>query len=118
MGVIIWEMWHAMADERVCGRCAALAGNLYRAGEGPHPPLHRFCRCRRVLAFRQEAEPVGDGGPVLDPFAPDPAPRPVPAEPAPGRPLPVPPIDWGEGRPPAMPRDPWMPLPGHEGEDE
>lgn len=117
MAVIIWEMWLAMADDRVCGRCAALAGNLYRAGEGPHPPLHLFRRCRRVRAFTQEAEP-GTGDPVLDPFPPAPALRPAPVEGYPGRPLPHPPIDWVEGRPPEMPRDPWLPLPGHEGEDE
>ncbi len=117
MAVIIWEMWLAAADDRVCARCAALAGNLYRAGEGPYPPLHLFCRCRRVRAFTQEAEP-GAGDPVLDPFTPDPAPRPAPVEGNPGRPLPIQPIDWVEGRPPAMPRDPWLPLPGHEGEDE
>lgn len=109
MAVIVWEMWVAAADERVCGRCAALAGNLYRAGEGPQPPLHLFCRCRRVQAFTQEEDPAGDGDPALDPFTPDPAPA---------RPLPVPPLDWGEGRPPEMPRDPWLPLPGQEGEDE
>lgn len=110
MAVVVWEMWLAMADDRVCGRCAALSGNVYRAGEGPQPPLHLFCRCRRVFAYRQEEEEPGDGGPVLDPIGGGvPGPRPVPVEGNPGRPLPVPVFPWPEGRPPSMPRDPWMP---------
>lgn len=109
MATVIWEMWIAMADERVCGRCAALSGNVYRLGQGPQPPLHLFCRCRRVFAYRQEEE-IGDGGPVLDPIGGEPGLHPLPVEGNPQRPLPVPVIPWPEGRPPAMPADPWMPV--------
>ncbi len=108
-----------MADERVCGRCAALSGNVYRLGQGPQPPLHLFCRCRRVFAYRQEEE-IGDGGPVLDPIGggDGAAPHPVPVEGNPNRPLPAPVIPWPEGRPPVMPVEPefpdMRPVPGDE----
>lgn len=47
MPVIIYEQWHTRGDMRVCGRCAALHGQEWPQGEGPHPPLHPECRCRR-----------------------------------------------------------------------
>lgn len=47
MAVIIYERWHTRDDGRVCARCAALHGQEFRLGEGPQPPLHPSCRCRR-----------------------------------------------------------------------
>ena len=47
MPVIIYESWHTRGDMRVCGPCQALHGQEWRQGEGPQPPLHPGCRCRR-----------------------------------------------------------------------
>ena len=124
MAIIVWEMWVAAADERVCGRCARLGGLMFRQGEGPHPPLHPFCRCARVPAFTQEVgdpdDAPGAGGRPVDPgdlipkpetqpappeiITPNPAPQPVPAEPPINRPAPIP-VWPDEGRSPTMPID-------------
>jgi hypothetical protein len=42
--------WVTAGDERTCPVCAPLHGHVFLAGEGPMPPLHRSCRCRRVHA--------------------------------------------------------------------
>ena len=42
--------WVTADDERTCPVCAPLHGQIFAAGEGPIPPLHRSCRCRRVDA--------------------------------------------------------------------
>ena len=47
MPIIIYEQWHTRGDMRVCGRCQALHGQEWKQGEGPQPPLHPGCRCRR-----------------------------------------------------------------------
>lgn len=44
-----WEQWRTQFTEFTCARCAALDGALFRKGEGPRPPLHEHCRCRRVF---------------------------------------------------------------------
>jgi hypothetical protein len=44
------ERWVTGADERVCPECGPLAGMTWLAGEGPLPPLHVNCRCRREAA--------------------------------------------------------------------
>lgn len=43
------QRWVTAADERTCPVCAPLHGQLFRNDEGPTPPLHRSCRCRRVV---------------------------------------------------------------------
>lgn len=42
--------WLTAGDERTCPVCAPLHGLIFRNDEGPHPPLHRSCRCRRAHA--------------------------------------------------------------------
>jgi len=44
------ERWETAGDERTCPECAPLHGATWRTGEGPHPPVHVNCRCRRVHA--------------------------------------------------------------------
>jgi hypothetical protein len=102
MPQIIWEYWLTASDERVCRSCAARDGLLFRQGEGPQPPVHPFCRCRREEAFVQVVDDPdslpGQGGkpvPVEDlipdtPSAPPPAILPEPG-PQPPR---WPPIFW------------------------
>lgn len=48
---MIWTRWETAADERVCPICGPYMGRVWQADEGPQPPLHRNCRCRRVYAF-------------------------------------------------------------------
>jgi hypothetical protein len=43
----IWEQWVTQFTEFTCEVCASLDGVLFRQYEGPHPPLHPRCRCRR-----------------------------------------------------------------------
>ena len=45
---MIWEAWQTSGDERVCPICGPLAGQEFRSGEGPAPPLHVNCRCARI----------------------------------------------------------------------
>jgi hypothetical protein len=47
------ERWETASDERTCPECAPLHGRTWRAGEGPTPPLHVNCRCRRTFAFTE-----------------------------------------------------------------
>ena len=42
--------WETAGDERTCPVCAPLHGRIFRNDDGPVPPLHRSCRCRRVNA--------------------------------------------------------------------
>lgn len=44
------ERWVAVLDEDTCDRCRQLHGQEFRKGEGPQPPLHDECRCKRVPA--------------------------------------------------------------------
>lgn len=46
-----WTRWQTASDERVCPVCGPYAGRAWPADEGPAPPLHPHCRCRRVYAF-------------------------------------------------------------------
>lgn len=97
MPQIVWEMWVSASDERVCAACAARNGQLYRQGEGPHPPVHPFCRCKRVPAFVQTVEDPasapGQGGQPVD--VEDLLPPPDPEMPAPPpQPPRWPPIFW------------------------
>lgn len=62
--VHIYE-WRASGD--ACPTCAALDGNRYEGEDGPWPPLHVNCRCRRVLVASEERrarDPWGWAGPV------------------------------------------------------
>ena len=55
---VIWfEIW--LAQEGACPVCAPLDGSVFRAGEGPEPPLHRHCRCRRVPVSWQRVDASG-----------------------------------------------------------
>jgi hypothetical protein len=47
----VWTRWETASDEKVCPVCGPYAGRTWRADDGPHPPLHPNCRCRRVFAF-------------------------------------------------------------------
>jgi hypothetical protein len=44
------ERWETAGDERTCPECAPLHGRTWQAGDGPQPPLHVNCRCRRAHA--------------------------------------------------------------------
>lgn len=48
---VVHERWMTGADERVCPECGPLHGLTWPEGEGPAPPLHVNCRCRRERAF-------------------------------------------------------------------
>lgn len=47
----VWTRWETASDEKVCPICGPYAGRVWRAGDGPQPPLHPNCRCQRVFAF-------------------------------------------------------------------
>lgn len=47
----VWTRWETASDEKVCPVCGPYAGRVWRAAEGPQPPLHPNCRCQRVFAF-------------------------------------------------------------------
>lgn len=42
------EQWVTVWDQVTCERCEGLHGAWMLQGEGPVPPLHPHCRCRRV----------------------------------------------------------------------
>jgi hypothetical protein len=46
---VVYETWAITADERTCKECLSMLGQVWREGEGPQPPLHPGCRCRRVF---------------------------------------------------------------------
>ena len=47
----VWTRWETATDEKVCPICGPYAGRVWRAADGPQPPLHPNCRCQRVFAF-------------------------------------------------------------------
>lgn len=47
----VWTRWETASDETVCPVCGPYAGHVWKHDDGPHPPLHPNCRCRRVYAF-------------------------------------------------------------------
>jgi hypothetical protein len=47
----VWTRWETASDEKVCPICGPYAGRVWRATDGPHPPLHPNRRCQRVYAF-------------------------------------------------------------------
>ena len=47
----VWTRWETASDEKVCPICGPYAGRVWRATDGPQPPLHPNCRCQRVYAF-------------------------------------------------------------------
>ena len=47
----VWTRWETASDEKVCPVCGPYAGRVWRADDGPQPPLHPNCRCQRVFAF-------------------------------------------------------------------
>jgi hypothetical protein len=47
----VWTRWETASDEKVCPICGPYAGRVWRADDGPQPPLHPNCRCQRVFAF-------------------------------------------------------------------
>ena len=72
---IVYEEWRSALDERMCWDCGALAGRVFRADLGPHPPLHPNCRCARVY-FSSAYVTVPD-----PPEGMPPAPWPLPIDP-------------------------------------
>lgn len=46
-----WTRWETASDETVCPICGPYSGRVWRANDGPQPPLHPNCRCQRVYAF-------------------------------------------------------------------
>ncbi|MDI9547648.1 MAG: phage minor head protein [Chloroflexota bacterium] len=64
---VIWDVWQAVSDKRTCARCGALHGKLFRRGEGPVPPLHDHCRCKRILSH---IEIIEDSPPPVLPILP------------------------------------------------
>lgn len=42
------EIYTVRADGRACPECGPYDGSLWDEGEGPQPPLHPNCRCRRL----------------------------------------------------------------------
>lgn len=47
----VWTRWETASDEKVCPVCGPYAGRVWRADDGPQPPLHPNCRCQRVFAY-------------------------------------------------------------------
>lgn len=57
MAIVTVEEWSTVIDERRCQLCGSLHGLRFRAGEGPRPPAHIWCRCvRRVVDRYDEAQ--------------------------------------------------------------
>lgn len=61
MGVVVaglLEVWTSRLGANVCDRCLALHGRVFLRGQGPYPPLHPNCRCRRdpIIAVTAEEE--------------------------------------------------------------
>lgn len=44
---IVYERWWTADLPTSCNRCRGLNGTVWRAGEGPRPPLHFNCHCER-----------------------------------------------------------------------
>ena len=42
------EVYTVRADGRACPECGPYDDSLWDEGEGPQPPLHPNCRCRRL----------------------------------------------------------------------
>lgn len=42
------ERWVTEHDGKVCPICGPLDGTEWDAGDGPYPPAHINCRCRRI----------------------------------------------------------------------
>ncbi len=42
------EVWETIPDGRACPECGPYDGTHWDEGDGPQPPLHPNCRCRRV----------------------------------------------------------------------
>ncbi len=60
---VVWTQWQTAADEQVCPECGPLNGLAWPEDEGPQPPLHVNCRCRREPVFvtwvsRHHLQPV------------------------------------------------------------
>ena len=53
--VIGRELYVATLDHRTTPICFSLDGDVFRVGEGPHPPLHFWCRSIRVYLFTDTA---------------------------------------------------------------
>jgi hypothetical protein len=49
--ILVWEQWITHFSEGTCPECAALDGQWFLKGAGPHPPRHRNCRCQRKAVF-------------------------------------------------------------------
>lgn len=42
------EVYTVRSDGRACPECGPYDGSLWDEGDGPQPPLHPNCRCRRL----------------------------------------------------------------------
>ena len=61
------EEYLGTLDHRTCLVCASLDGNVYKLGEGAHPPMHPRCRCLRIVHLEEQPTPrpfVEDDRPV------------------------------------------------------
>ena len=54
------ERWIAVIDKKTCKRCRQMHGRKLRTDEGPRPPLHWACRCRRVFVKFVDVPPPGE----------------------------------------------------------
>lgn len=50
---VYFDRWETATDERVCPECGPLQGRVFEDGDGPVPPLHVNCRCRRLRAVTE-----------------------------------------------------------------
>ncbi|HET7036160.1 MAG TPA: hypothetical protein VFI42_10810 [Thermomicrobiaceae bacterium] len=55
---VVIEVW--VAQPGACVVCRALDGTLFRANEGPRPPLHPHCRCYRRAVRRDLLDEDGN----------------------------------------------------------
>ncbi len=58
--MVVIERWVAAMTTETCQRCADLHGTLWQQDYGPRPPLHPYCRCKRVFDHFRDAPPPGD----------------------------------------------------------
>ena len=73
------DIWVAVLDVATCSRCRVLHGKLFDHRSGPRPPLHSYCRCKRVFYAWGRDKPKKP----KDPKYPWPWPNPYPRPPLP-----------------------------------
>lgn len=48
--MVIVEVWISVLSPETCDRCRELHGREFDQGQGPQPPLHNHCHCRRQFS--------------------------------------------------------------------